>query len=412
MLIDNVRFRNDGKIHSVYVNKEGYVECIDCRRKDGIVLDAKGRLLVPPFINSHSHLGYSMTLSYGRRNESGTLLEAVQIVTEEVLPKVSEEDLKRRLTQAEEKMFLNGVLHVRTHEPLINDIVLKVLKVRENPLVNIQVVAFPTPSMFFEDNEEKLERAVSSGADVVGMVPHREDTQEEGVRSIRIAMDIAERYGKLVDGHVDEIDDCGSRFSEVVAHEAKVRKMGEKVTISHMTASHSYPGAYHHKLSLLLRESGVNVVSNPIVNMYLQGRYDNYPKRRGVARIRELLRRGVNVSLGTDNVMDPVFPMGDFNMLRVAYEAFLADHFVEGEYDLLLDMMTLRGARTLQIRDYDYPREGKRAEFVILNSRSFYDSLRTTIPPFMVVNGKHYGVNDFKVEIDGVDETSKVTGVE
>ncbi|BBG27786.1 amidohydrolase family protein [Sulfuracidifex tepidarius] len=408
MLIDNVTFGNDSKRHSIYINGEGKVECIDCKKKDGKVIDAKGRLLVPPFVNSHSHLGYAMTLGYGRRNETGTLLDAVQILREDVLPKITEDDLKKRLDIALREMFLNGILYVRTHDPLINDIALKMLKVRENPLVQVQVVAFPTPSMFFEDNEEKLEKTITQGAEVVGMLPHHEDTYEEGVKSIKIAMDLAETYNKLVDGHVDEIDDCKSRYSEVVAHEAKVRKMGSKTTISHMTASHSYPGAYHHKLSLLLRDSGVNVVSNPIVNMYLQGRYDNYPKRRGVARIRELLRRGVNVALGTDNVMDSVFPLGDFNMLRVAYEAFLADHFVEGEYNVLLDMLTFNGARALSITDYGYPREGDTAKFVILNSRSFYDSLRTTVPPFIVMNGRYYGVNDIRIEVNGEDETTKV----
>ncbi|WP_054839078.1 hypothetical protein [Sulfuracidifex metallicus] len=87
MLIENVTFVSDRKQHSVYVNSEGIVECIDCRRKDGSIIDARGRLLIPPFINSHSHLGYAMTLGYGRKNETGTLLDAVQILREDVYPK-------------------------------------------------------------------------------------------------------------------------------------------------------------------------------------------------------------------------------------------------------------------------------------------------------------------------------------
>jgi len=412
MLIENVTFVSDRKQHSVYVNSEGIVECIDCRRKDGSIIDARGRLLIPPFINSHSHLGYAMTLGYGRKNETGTLLDAVQILREDVLPKITEEDLRSRMERIERDLFLSGILFVRTHEPLINDIAFKMLRIRSNPLVEMQVVAFPTPSLFFEDNEEKLELALKHGAEVVGMLPHHEDTYEEGIRSIKIVMDLATRYDKLVDGHVDEIDDCKSRFSEVVAHEAKVRGLRNKVTISHMTASHSYPGAYHHKLSLLLRDSGVNIVSNPIVNMFLQGRYDGYPRRRGVARIRELSRRGINVSLGTDNVMDSVFPMGEFNMLKVAYEAFLADHFVEGEWDMLLDMITFNGAKTMNLMRYGMPKEGEKAQFVILNSRTFYDALRTTFPPFLVVNGRYYGVNDFKVELNGIDETTKIINLD
>lgn len=39
-------------------------------------------------------------------------------------------------------------------------------------------------------------------------------------------MDLAQRYGRLVDVHCDEIDDPQSRFLEVLAEEARVRGMG------------------------------------------------------------------------------------------------------------------------------------------------------------------------------------------
>ena len=44
---------------------------------------------------------------------------------------------------------------------------------------------------------------------------------------------------------------------------------------------------------------------NPFANALIQGRLDNYPKRRGFAQMRELLAAGVNVAIGNDVIMDP-----------------------------------------------------------------------------------------------------------
>jgi hypothetical protein len=58
-----------------------------------------------------------MTLGYGRKNETGTLLDAVQILREDVLPKITEEDLRSRMERIERDLFLSRILFVKTHEP-------------------------------------------------------------------------------------------------------------------------------------------------------------------------------------------------------------------------------------------------------------------------------------------------------
>src|SRR5699024_5172341 len=130
----------------------------------------------------------------------------------------------------------------------------------------------------YPKGKELLEEALKMGADVVGGIPHFEFTREYGVESMRIAFDLAEEYDRLVDIHCDEIDDEQSRFVEVVAAESFERGMGSKVTASHTTAMGSYNDAYTSKLFRLLHMSEINLISNPLVNIHLQGRFDTYPK--------------------------------------------------------------------------------------------------------------------------------------
>ncbi|MBN0639450.1 amidohydrolase family protein, partial [Pseudomonas aeruginosa] len=97
------------------------------------------------------------------------------------------------------------------------------------------------------------------------------------------------------------IDDEQSRFVETVAALALKAGIGPRVTASHTTAMHSYNGAYTSRLFRLLKLSGINFVANPLVNIHLQGRFDSWPKRRGVTRVAELDRAGINVCFAQDS---------------------------------------------------------------------------------------------------------------
>ncbi len=125
-----------------------------------------------------------------------------------------------------------------------------------------------------------------AGADVVGAIPHFEFTREYGVESLHIAFRLAQKYDRPLDIHCDEIDDEQSRFVETVAALALKAGIGARVTASHTTAMHSYNGAYTSRLFRLLKLSGINFVANPLVNIHLQGRFDDYPKRRGITRVK------------------------------------------------------------------------------------------------------------------------------
>ncbi|NHX34147.1 amidohydrolase family protein, partial [Escherichia coli] len=59
--------------------------------------------------------------------------------------------------------------------------------------------------------------------------------------------------------------------------------------------------------------------ANPLVNIHLQGRFDTYPKRRGITRVKEMLAADINVCFGHDDVFDPWYPLGTANMLQVLH---------------------------------------------------------------------------------------------
>ncbi|MBH3353940.1 cytosine deaminase [Stutzerimonas stutzeri] len=346
-------------------------------------IDAASNLVVPPFIEPHIHLDATLTAGEPAWNMSGTLFEGIERWGERKAL-VTHEDTKARAKKTIDMLVDHGIQHVRTHVD-VTDPTLSALKsmleVREETrhLIDLQIVAFPQEGIeSFKGGRELMTEAIAMGADVVGGIPHFENTRDQGVSSIKFLMDLAERSGCLVDVHCDETDDPQSRFLEVLAEEARVREMGERVTASHTTAMGSYDNAYCSKLFRLLKLSQINFVSCPTESIHLQGRFDTYPKRRGLTRVAEIDRAGMNVCFGQDSIVDPWYPLGNGNILRILEAGLHICHML-GYEDLqrCLDLITDNSARTLNLGERYGLEVGRPANLLVLSAADDYEMLRT-----------------------------------
>ncbi len=346
-------------------------------------IDAASNLVVPPFIEPHIHLDATLTAGEPAWNMSGTLFEGIERWGERKAL-VTHEDTKARAKKTIDMLVDHGIQHVRTHVD-VTDPTLSALKsmleVREETrhLIDLQIVAFPQEGIeSFKGGRELMTEAIAMGADVVGGIPHFENTRDQGVSSIKFLMDLAERTGCLVDVHCDETDDPQSRFLEVLAEEARVREMGERVTASHTTAMGSYDNAYCSKLFRLLKLSKINFVSCPTESIHLQGRFDTYPKRRGLTRVAEIDRAGMNVCFGQDSIVDPWYPLGNGNILRILEAGLHICHML-GYEDLQrgLDLITDNSARTLNLGERYGLEVGRPANLLVLSAPDDYEMLRT-----------------------------------
>ena len=382
MIIKNASLRGQVGLWNILI-EDGKFKKIsqeDIQGED--VIDINGALVLPPFIEPHIHLDTTLTAGEPEWNLSGTLFEGIQRWSERK-ESLTIEDVKQRSKQAIKWQIAQGIQYIRTHVD-VTDPELTALKamleVKEElaDFVEIQLVAFPQEGILsYPNGETLLEEALKLGADVVGAIPHFEFTREYGVESLKIAFDLAEKYDTLIDVHCDEIDDEQSRFVEVVANEALKRGLGEKTTASHTTAMGSYNDAYTAKLFRLLKLSNINFVSNPLINIHLQGRFDTYPKRRGLTRVKEIQAAGMNICFGHDDIFDPWYPLGTGNMLQVLHMGIHAAQLM-GKDEIInsIDLVTKNSAKTLHIEDKYGIEVGKDANFIILNANNEYEVIR------------------------------------
>ncbi|MBB6647242.1 cytosine deaminase [Halobellus ruber] len=352
--------------------------------------DAAGRLVTPPLIEPHVHLDATGTAGDPAWNESGTLAEGIEIWAS-YKADITVDDVLERATRTVEWYAAHGVTRIRTHadatEPSLSTVEgLVELSEEVSDLVDLQVVAFPQDGILTDPTHEDLLReAVGMGVDLIGAIPHNEHTREDGVESVEVVCDIAERHDLPLDLHIDETDDPNSRFTEVLASEALKRGIGDRVTASHTTAMHSYNNAYADKLISLLADSGVSVVTNPPDNSILQGAYDDYPRRRGHTRIDQLREAGVTVGLGHDSVLDPWYHYGVADPLDAAFVLAHYAHMAgRGDVAALWEMLTDANAAVFGAERYGLD-EGTEGSLVVYDATDGFNALRTQAPRTLVL---------------------------
>ena len=400
----------DGRISDVLPAGEADASRFESNER----FDAEGSLVTPTFSEPHTHLDTALTVEKARVNDSGTVEEGWDVWAS-VREKLTKDGVKRRARRSLEWFLSNGVTRVRTHADVTAshwNAIEALLELREEfDPVDIDIIAFPIDSVV--DDPETLtevEQALSMGVDIVGGLPHKERTRERGVEHVRKLVAIADEQDARMDFHIDETDDPQCRYTEVLVDETTRRGIGSRATASHATALHSYTNSYASKLIYELSQSNVSVVTNPLANAIVQGRYDDYPKRRGHTRVEELRQAGVNVGIGQDGLMDSTYQYGDGDPLAAAHMlANLAHLNLRRDVDNLWDMLTYGNADIFDAVNYGL-KEGDEGSLIVFDSSDPFTALRTRRPRKLVLSkGQPVAKGTRSVKVRSKDVWTDVT---
>ena len=354
-------------------------------------LDAEGRMAVPGFVEPHIHLDKALISERAPVNRSGTLTEAIEILWE-LKRNYTVDEIADRAARVLAQALENGISRLRTHvdvDPIGGTRPAEgLIRARERfgDLIDIQIVAFPQEGIVKSPGTEALMREVMRlGVDVVGGMPFNEASPQDSRRHIEIVFDIARQFDADIDMHVDETDDPAARTLEVLAELTIANGWQGRVTAGHTCALASYPRDYADHVIGRLRQANVNMIANPATNLMLQGRLDDYPKRRGVTRVKELLAAGVNVACGQDCVHDTFYPFGQNDPLEIAFLLCHASHMSQpAEILTVMDMVTNNGAKALRVPDFRVAVGGV-ADLVVLEARDARGAFATRLPRRWVI---------------------------
>jgi cytosine deaminase len=349
-------------------------------------IDAAGDLVVPGFVNLHLHADKALLGEVMRPNVSGTLPEAIEI-TNDFKRSYDAEEVAQRAGRVIETGVTTGTTFFR----LFADVgTIGGLRAAEGLLLarekyrgccDIQVVAFPQEGIVRDPGAaELLEEALKEGCDVVGGLPWYEYTDEEARQHIDICFELARRHDLDIHMLVDDTDDANSRSLEYLALKTMREGFHGRVAASHCGAMAGYNDVYAAKVIDMVATANVTISANTHINLVCSARIDREPKRRGIARVKELLARGVNVVSSQDDVDDPYYPFGKPDQLEVALMmAHAAQLTLPHELEQVFDMVTVNAARAARLPDYGIA-PGCNADLVVLGASSVREALRLQPP--------------------------------
>jgi cytosine deaminase len=356
-------------------------------------LAADGNLAAPTYVNGHVHLDKCHLGDVMRPNKTNSFQECLEI-TWEHKRHYTVDDIVARASRAIEEGILNGttVFRVFADVDSIGGIrpLEGILALRDKwrDTVRIEAVDFPQEGIVRDPGTfELMEEGLRLGADIVGGLPWHEWTDDGARRHIDLCFDLAKKYDKDIHMLVDDTDNPNSRSLEYLALKTLREGFQGRVAASHCGALAAYDEVHAQKVMALVKEAGVSISTNPHISLVAQGRYDQEPIRRGVTRVKQLWRMGVNLFSSQDDVNDPYYPFGRNDQQEVAaYVCHTCHMTYPDEVAAVFDFVTHNAAKALRLDGYGIE-PGCRADFNILAAPTWQHVLRSQQPPKIVVRG-------------------------
>jgi len=344
-------------------------------------VDCSGKLLLPAFIDGHVHLDKALIRDELGEHD-GTLAGAIGAIHDRKR-RYTVDDVRARARAVIEESVRLGTTRLRSHVDVdtIGGLVplegVMAAAADCADIAEVRTIAFPQEGLLRDPGAyDLMEAALEAGAHVVGGMPHWERDDASQREHVRLCFDLAERFDRDVDMHVDETDDGGVRTLEMVADEALTRGYVGRVCAGHVCSLSAADDVYAERVIDKCRRAEISIASNPVTNLVLQGRGDHGLVRRGTTRIGELRDAGVNLLFGQDCVKDGFYPFGRGSMLEVALISAHAAHLTtHADLDFALRAITEAPAQAMRVGDYGM-RPGARADLQLMLVPTWSEALR------------------------------------
>ncbi|WP_343040597.1 cytosine deaminase [Nitratireductor arenosus] len=359
--------------------------------QEGISIDAAGTLVLPGFVDMHVHLDKAYTVHRTGLPDGG-LLDAVRLSIADA-PNRTEDDLRARMRRSLQRAYANGTVALRTHldTPELPDQspawrVFATLRDEFGDMLSLQAVALMALERVDDADYSDRCAQLSRLGGVLGMfVP---PAMENANRLDRL-FSLAAKHELDVDFHVDETLDPKAGGLAMIADAVQRTGFARRVVVGHCCSLSAQPHDQAAATLDLVAKAGLHVVALPTTNLFLQDRgAGRTPRLRGLTLVKEMRERAIPVSFASDNICDPFFPFGDFDMFEIMRETVRVAH-LEGEIGAWADAFSRRPAETLGLAGHGRLAPGLPADFVQFAATDWIDLFcRSRLARCVVRNGR------------------------
>jgi cytosine/creatinine deaminase len=348
--------------------------------------EAQGRLACAGLIETHIHLDKSRLVDR-LPPEPGRRINPMKQVAE-IKQDLTVEDIRRRAAQTLEECIINGATRMRTQVEVDPAIGMRGFDGVQSLItdyrwaIDIEICVFAQDGLTnYPGTDELLVEGLKRGAKAIGGAP-RYDPDHAG--QIRRIFELAREFDAEIDIHLDVGDGPDGLDVPLVCELTEQHRRGGRVTVGHMAKLSTMPPEQAAAVARRMADAGVAVTVLPLTDLFVMGRDQDHNIRRGVADANFLVEHGVNCSLSTNNVLNPVTPYGDCSLIRMAN--LHANVLQRGRAEELREcfaMLTERSARLLNLADYGIA-VGNPADVVVIDAETPEQAIAQIRPPLAV----------------------------
>jgi cytosine/adenosine deaminase-related metal-dependent hydrolase len=363
LFLSNVRL-TDGQQVCVSV-ADGRIEALgpQAAAQPGVAVeDGGGALLLPGFVEGHTHIDKTHWGLPWYRNEVGPLLTD-RISNEREWRKTSGHDAAAQSLALSRAFVQAGTTRLRTHVDVDTAAGLRyiegVLRTRHTmrDVLDMQIVAFPQSGMLIRPGTtDLLGSALAEGADVLGALdPALIDG--DPVASLNATFALAERYRKPIDIHLHEPGEVGAFTLKLLLDRVEAMSMQGQVVVSHAFCLGALPDRERDALLERIARLRIALLTSA-------------PASRPVPPLKLCKDKGVTIFGGNDGIRDTWSPYGVPDMLeRAMLIGMRYDLRRDDDLALAFDCVSDTAARGCGFADYGL-RVGARADLVLVDAET------------------------------------------
>ncbi|MGN0671320.1 MAG: amidohydrolase [Anaerovoracaceae bacterium] len=348
---------------NMYVGTSGdiiaYISDVMPEESYGEVYSGKGKVLLPAFVNSHSHAAMTLMRGYGENMSLDDWLFSRVFPFEE---KLNSEAVYwgTALSMAESIRF--GIVSSTDMYYFCEDVVRAVLDAGAKANVSRSISHFTDDDLYdsyrFKETESLYRNfnGAGEGKIIIDMSIHSEYTTTP--RAVKQLADFTKEIGANMHVHVSETKK---------EHEECKERHGGLTPVQYLNSLGAFdtPSVAAHCVWIegedydILKEKGVTVAVNPVSNLKLAS---------GVCNVSALLDRGINVAIGTDSVAsnNSLNFIEEMKMFAISTKGTIYDPAVVSPVQTLA-AATAGGARAQGRNDCGFIRVGNKADLIVLD---------------------------------------------
>lgn len=313
-------------------------------------------------VNCHAHLDRAYTLTPEIWEQASALMEEKWVLNRKIKKKHTPQSIQKRLEFCVKNFMKQGIIACRTHvdaDSIVGMLVVEnaaIMREKYKKKFTLQLVAHPLEGFLnknadgFDKNKMELFEKACAICDVVGGLPSRDRAMKEGDKKhADFVFSTAKNLHKDIDVHIDQENNPEEKDTEWFLDKIEKYKMQGRITLLHAISTACQSEKDRERIYKKIAYTGTNVTVCPKAAISMkQLKNKTAPIHNSIAQVDEMLKAGVNISIGTDNISDIFVPENNGDLFEEIL--MLASACRLYNIKTLAEIATINGYKTLKIK--------------------------------------------------------------